>query len=184
MRTRLRLKFPANRENNGNFRYYDANATSGLTVTILDSRNKHVVTALRAKRAEISGHVHDLERKLARHRASLAAIDATVRLYAPELDPDSIPPERTCRRTRYFAKGELSRRIPTVLRQADGTPMTTAAITSAIVADKGFPIGEGALSEAMADMVLTVLRRLSKRETIAKSGMSRNAQWALSSSLL
>jgi hypothetical protein len=26
----------------------------------------HVVTALRAKRAEISGHVHDLERKLAR----------------------------------------------------------------------------------------------------------------------
>jgi len=45
----------------------------------------HVVTALRAKRAEISGHVHDLERKLARHRASLAAIDATIRLYAPEL---------------------------------------------------------------------------------------------------
>jgi hypothetical protein len=34
----------------------------------------HVVSALRAKRAEISGHVHDLERKLARHRASLAAI--------------------------------------------------------------------------------------------------------------
>jgi len=29
----------------------------------------HVVTALRAKRAEISGHVHDLERKVARHRA-------------------------------------------------------------------------------------------------------------------
>jgi hypothetical protein len=33
----------------------------------------HVVTALRAKRAEISGHVHNLERKLARHRANLAA---------------------------------------------------------------------------------------------------------------
>jgi hypothetical protein len=71
----------------------------------------HVVTALRAKRAEISGHVHDLERKLARHRASLAAIDTTIRLYAPELNPDSIPPKRTYRRTRYFAKGELSRRV-------------------------------------------------------------------------
>jgi hypothetical protein len=74
----------------------------------------HVVTALRAKRAEISGHVHDLERKLARHRASLANIDATIRLYAPELDPDSIPPKRTYRRTRYFAlwpKSAPSRRL-------------------------------------------------------------------------
>ena len=144
----------------------------------------HVVTALRAKRAEISGHVHDLERKLARHRASLAALDATIRLYAPELDPDSIPPKRTYRRTRYFAKGELSRRIVSVLRQADGKPMTTAAITAAIVLDKGFPIGEGALSEAVTDMTLTVLRRLGKREEVVKSGSSRNAQWALAPALI
>src|SRR5271154_4736475 len=103
----------------------------------------HVVSALRAKRAEISGHVHDLERKLARHRASLAAIDATIRLYAPELDPDSIQPKRTYRRTRYFAKGELQRRVIAVLREAGGNAMTTGAITCAIVADKGFPVGEG-----------------------------------------
>jgi hypothetical protein len=144
----------------------------------------HVVSALRLKRAEISGHVHDLERKLARHRASLANIDATIRLYAPELDPDSIPPKRTYRRTRYFAKGELSRRVLSALREANGKPTTTAAITSAIVADKGFPVGEGALAEAVTDMVLTVLRRLSKRETVSKSGTSRNAQWALAPSLL
>jgi len=49
----------------------------------------HVITALRAKRAEISGHVHDLERKLARHRASLANIDATIRIFAPELNPEN-----------------------------------------------------------------------------------------------
>src|SRR5208282_1803985 len=134
----------------------------------------HVVTALRAKRAEISGHVHDLERKLARHRASLANIDATIRLFAPGLDPNSIPPKRTYRRTRYFAKGELSRRVLSVLREASGKPMTTAAITSAVLVGKGFPVGEGALSEAVTDMVLTVLRRLSKRETVTKSGTSRN----------
>ena len=144
----------------------------------------HVVTALKTKRAEISGHVHDLERKLVRHRASLAAIDATIRLYAPELNPDSIPPKRTYRRTRYFAKGELSRRVVDVLRQASGKPMTTAAITSAVLADKGFPIGEAALSDAVTDMVLTVLRRLCKREEVGKSGTSRNAQWALAPSLL
>jgi hypothetical protein len=144
----------------------------------------HVVTALRAKRAEISGHVHALERRLARHRASLANIDATIRLYAPELDPDSIPPKRTYRRTRYFAKGELSRRVVSVLRQANGKPMTTAAITAAIVVDKGFPVGEGALSEAVTDMALTVLRRLCKQEAVIKAGTSRNAQWAVVPSLL
>jgi hypothetical protein len=124
------------------------------------------------------------ERKLARHRASLANLDATIRLYAPELDPDTIPPKRAYRRTRYFAKGELSRPRPVVLRQASGKPMRTAAITCAIVADKGFPIGDGALSEAVTDMILTVLRRLGKRETVIKSGTSRNAQWVLAPSLL
>jgi hypothetical protein len=144
----------------------------------------HVVSALRAKRAEISGHVHDLERKLARHRASLAAIDATIRLYAPELDPDSIPPKRTYRRTRYFAKGELSRRVVSVLRQADGKSVTTAAITRTIMTEKGFPTDDGTLSVAIAAMVLTVLGRLCKQETVTKSGTSRNAQWALAPSLL
>ena len=71
-----------------------------------------------------------------------------------------------------------------MLRQASGKPMRTAAITCAIVADKGFPIGDGALSEAVTDMILTVLRRLGKRETVIKSGTSRNAQWVLAPSLL
>ena len=144
----------------------------------------HVVSALRAKRAEIAGHIHDLEKKLSRYRASLASIDSTIRVFSPELDPDAIPPKRTYRRTRYFAKGELSRRVITALRQADGKPMTTAAITTAIVTDKGFPVGEGALSEAVTDMALTVLRRLSKREEAVKSGTSRDARWALAPSLL
>lgn len=139
----------------------------------------HIVSALRAKRAELGGHVADLERKLARHRANLANLDATIRLFAPTLDPDSIPPKRTYRRTRYFAKGELSRRILDTLRKADGQPLTTAAIARSIMADKGFPIDEGALSAAITDMAITVLRRLSKRGTVIKSGTSRNARWAL-----
>jgi hypothetical protein len=144
----------------------------------------HVVAALRAKRAEISGNVADLERKLARHRANLANIDATIRLFAPELNPDTIPPKRTYRRTRYFAKGELSRRVLDALRKSDGHPLATAAIVRTIMADKGFPVDEGALSAAVTDMAITVLRRLSKRGTVTKSGTSRNSQWTLAPSLL
>jgi len=81
----------------------------------------HVVSALRAKRAEISGYIHDLEKKVKTWRARLAHIDATIKIFSPEIDPDAIPPKRTYRRTRYFAKGELSRCCLDVLRDAQGS---------------------------------------------------------------
>jgi hypothetical protein len=40
----------------------------------------HVISALRAKRAEVSGYIHDLEKKVKRIRANLAHIDATIRV--------------------------------------------------------------------------------------------------------
>ena len=58
------------------------------------------------------------------------------------------------------------------------------AIARAVITDKGYPIDEGALSGAVADIAVTALRRLCKRETVTKSGTSRNAQWALAPSLL
>jgi hypothetical protein len=48
---------------------------------------KHVVSALRLKRAEISGHIHDLETRIARQRASLANLDATIKLFSPAQTP-------------------------------------------------------------------------------------------------
>jgi hypothetical protein len=62
----------------------------------------HVISALRTKRAEISGYIHDLEKRIARQRANLANLDATIRLFAPGSNPDAIPPKRTYRRTRYM----------------------------------------------------------------------------------
>jgi len=67
----------------------------------------YVVSALRLKRAEISGHIHDLEKRIARQRANLANLDATIKLFSPGTNPDAIPPKRVYRRTRYFAHNEL-----------------------------------------------------------------------------
>jgi hypothetical protein len=44
---------------------------------------------------------------------------------------------------------------------------------------KEMPSGDAALKEIVTDRVLTVFRRLAKRGTVAKSGNSRNAQWAV-----
>src|ERR1700731_3871256 len=140
--------------------------------------NTHLVSALRLKRAEISGHIHDLEKRTARQRANLANLDATIKLFSPGANPDAIPPKRAYRRTRYFARNELSRRTQDVLRTASG-PLTSAEIAAAVMQAKGMPSDDAAFKEIVTARALTVLRRLAKRGTVAKSGTSRNAQWAL-----
>jgi hypothetical protein len=142
--------------------------------------NSHVTSALRLKRAEISGHIHDLEKRIARQRANLANLDATIKLFSPGTNPDSIPPKRFYRRTRYFARSELSRLTQDALRTALG-PLTSAEIAAAVMQAKGMPADDAAFKELVAKRALTVLRRLAKRGAAVKSGTSRNAQWALAS---
>jgi len=139
---------------------------------------KHVVSALRLKRAEISGHIHDLEKRIARQRANLANLDATIKLFSPDTNPDAIPPKRAYRRTRYFAHNELSRLTQDALRTASG-PLTSAEIATAVMQAKDMAADDAQLKEIVAARTLTVLRRLRKSGTVAKSGISRNAQWAL-----
>src|ERR1700686_2763945 len=106
--------------------------------------NSHVVSALRTKRAEISGHIHDLEKRIARQRANLANLDATIKLFSPGANPDAIPPKRVYRRTRYFAHNELSRLTQDALRTAPG-PLTSAEIAAAVMQAKEIPTGDAAL---------------------------------------
>ena len=139
--------------------------------------NTHVVSALRLKRAEIRGYIHDLEKRIARQRANLANLDATIKLFSPSTNPDAIPPKRAYRRTRYFASNELSRLVQDALRTAPG-PLTSTEIAAAVMHARGMPADDAALKEIVADRVLTVLRRLAKR-AVVKSGTSRNDKWAL-----
>jgi hypothetical protein len=73
---------------------------------------------------------------LARQRANLANLDATIKLFSPGTNPDAIPPKRPYRRTRYFARNELSRLTQDALRTASG-PLTSAEIAAAVMQPKG-----------------------------------------------
>src|SRR6202035_3926418 len=138
----------------------------------------HVVSALRLKRAEISGHIHDLEKRIGRQRANLANLDATIKLFSPGTNPDAIPPKRVYRRTRYFAHNELSRLTQDALRTASG-PLTSAEIAATVMQAKGIPSDDAAFKEIVAERALTVLRRLTKRGAVIKHGTSRDAKWVL-----
>ena len=54
----------------------------------------HVMHALRHKRAELAGTLIQLEQQLVQQRADLTHIDATMRLFDPNIQPDEIHPRR------------------------------------------------------------------------------------------
>jgi hypothetical protein len=133
--------------------------------------NGPVISAPRLKRAEISGYIHDLEKRIARERENLANLDATIKLFSLGTNPYAIPPKRAYRGTRYFAHNELSRLTQDALRTASG-PLTSAEIAAAIRQAKGMPSGDAKLKEIVAARALTVLRRLAKARggSLAKRG--------------
>ena len=144
----------------------------------------HVVTALCRKRAELSGYIADLERQLARERSNLAHIDAAIRMFAPDLDPNGIAPKRVYRTNRYFGRYEVARRCIDALRTAAGRPLLANEIARTILADKALPTNDVKLAAIITEIVLATLWRLYKRGKISKAGTTRNAQWMLPPSLL
>jgi hypothetical protein len=69
----------------------------------------HVVSALVDKRAEIAGQITRFEQQLGQFRADLTHVDATIRLFAPDLTPDTIPAKVIRRSEGWFASGEVKR---------------------------------------------------------------------------
>src|SRR3984885_14809328 len=68
----------------------------------------HVVSALRNKRAELAGMVGQFEQQLARQRTNLAHLDATMRLFDPDIRPQEIRAKQQRARSAWFRQGECA----------------------------------------------------------------------------
>lgn len=84
-------------------------ASGGVWPILLGMTETHVVSALRAKRAELGGEVRKIERTLHRLKVMLQSIDNTIRVFQPDLDPATIEPKRPRHRSGLFKQGELPR---------------------------------------------------------------------------
>src|SRR3954449_13624413 len=101
----------------------------------------HVVAALKDKRAELSGSIADLEKRIGQHRADLLHadllhVDAVLRLFAPEFEPSTILPRAVRRPNSWFKPGELARLVLDVLRTAPAA-LTVREITMQIMERRG-----------------------------------------------
>jgi hypothetical protein len=101
----------------------------------------HVIGAFRNKRAELAGTLRELEQQLAGHKANLAHLDATMRLFDPKVRPQDIRPRRMRARNVWFRQGECLRLIYDELREAT-QPVTTRELAERVMLVKAIPAAD------------------------------------------
>ena len=136
----------------------------------------HVVSALRDKRAELAGMLRQLEQQLVQQRANLAHLDATMRLFDPNLQPKDIRPKRPRVCNVWFRPGECLRLIYDELREAT-QPVTTRELAERLMRVKAISVADNNRRELVQKTLLASLNRA--KETIARVETGGVVSWRL-----
>ena len=138
----------------------------------------HVISALKDRRARISGQILALEVQIGQHRADLLHLDATLRLFDSAVEPEAIAPKRPAARNDWFAHGECLRLAYSVLRGAP-EPIPTGEIVRRLMAIKGQPVGDRATMTLIRPTIVNSLSRA--RDTVERvpGTAARELHWRL-----
>jgi hypothetical protein len=118
----------------------------------------HVVVALKDKRAELSGSIADLEKRIGQHRADLLHVDAVLRLFVSEFEPATIPPRAVRRPNSWFKPGELARLVLEVLRTSPAA-LSVRDITVQVMERHGLDPQDARTAELLRKLVSNALNR-------------------------
>jgi hypothetical protein len=135
------------------------------------------ISALRRKRARIAGEIIQAQEIVARRTKELLAIDAVIRLFSPDSDPDMIAPIRPASRGLFFGYRELTRLCLDILREAGG-PLTLDSTIDRVMATKGFP-DDGRLRRRIYEITRASLLRLERRGTVRRILDQPDMWWEL-----
>src|SRR4051795_660824 len=116
------------------------------------------------KRAELAGRIEHARAELDAMLASLAAIDATLRLFDPELRPQAIRPKPFPPGRGPEQPGMRVRDVLGALRET-GRPMATREIAERLLA--GRAMGDDKLVSRGSEIVGAALRKLRARDLVA-----------------
>jgi hypothetical protein len=123
----------------------------------------HVESALVNKRAEIAGIIARTEQRLGQFRSDVVHLDASIRLFAPGMEPN-----RMRQSDLWFEQGELSRRVLDALRRA-GEP----------IRDKGLDPADRPSLVRVQWKVRDTLNRLDTRARLASDGAGHGVLWRI-----
>ncbi|MCH8095959.1 MAG: hypothetical protein IID53_02615 [Proteobacteria bacterium] len=142
----------------------------------------HVVTALIRKRAEIAGQIEHTQTQLRQLVIDLDNLDATLRLFKPDIDLEEIRPKPLPPRHHAF-KGEVSRIVLSALRQSD-RPLTTHDLAQHVMAGRGLNTADKRLVRLVGKRVGACLRHHRNRGLVqSKRGPETHLVWWITRSM-
>jgi len=129
-------------------------------------KNDHVMSGLKAKRAEIAGRIEAMQREMRLLVATIGHIDATIRTFDPNVDLEDIKSKLPPRFQAF--KGEVSRIVLDALREAK-SPLPVYDLTLTVAAGRGISTDEKPFMIILRRRVDACLRNLRKRGTVKSS---------------
>lgn len=117
--------------------------------------HEHVLSGLIRKRGELAGQIEHAQTVLRQFIIDLDNLDATIRLFDPDIDLAEIKPKPLPPRHAAF-KGEVSRIVLTALRQRG--PMTAQQLAQHVMADRGLNTADMRLVRTLGKRVGACLR--------------------------
>ena len=136
----------------------------------------HVVNALRGKRGELAGRIDALQDQLREAMIDLDHVDATLRLFDPDIELDEIKPKPLPPRHHAF-KGQVTRAILAMLR-TDGA-LDTKAITLRLMAERELNLNDKVLFKAMQKRIGAALRNLRERQLVRSEQRGAALVWEI-----
>ena len=131
---------------------------------------------LRRKRVYIHKQLRKLEPQVAQLHAKLTETEAAIRTIAPELPLAG----RHRKPNPVFARGEFTRFVLAVLREANG-PMSMRAICTRMLAMKGLDLPERWTREHTAHRLSCALAVMRGRGLVVLEGWGGSARWKVTS---
>lgn len=127
----------------------------------------HVITALVKRRSELSGDIETTQKKLQQMIVDLEHLDRTLLMFNPEYRIDTIKPKAFRPPEDWSKRGQMSRIILGILRQAE-EPMTARDIAVQLILERRLNQEDQKLVRLMGKRCGVALRGMRDRG-IAKS---------------
>ena len=136
------------------------------------------VNALRNKRSAIAGEIEMHSREIDRLRGELIHLDAVLRLFDPELNPEDIHAlRRHPRRTEWFARGEVTQRLYEALREQG--EISPRQVAHAAIDAKGIAAHDNMTKRDIVHRFVNVMYGLTRRGLAEKIGHGPGARWKI-----
>ncbi len=140
--------------------------------------NEHVLSGLLRKRAEIAGLLENAQAEMRRLVIDLDSVDATIRLFNPDINLEEIRPKPLPPRHAAY-KGEVARIVLGALRTAHH-PMTAEELAMHVMAERDLNTSDARLRKTIMKRVHSCMRHYrGKGAVLSAPGPGNRMLWRL-----